>query len=112
VPAIDIVVDDGGHEPEQQTVTLEETLPLLRPGGVYVCEDVHGLASPFTFFAMGLVDELNRFARTGDEAQPSPWQQAVYSIHFYPYVLVIERRREAPEKFVAPRNGTEWQPFL
>ena len=82
--------------PSNGFVTLEETLPLLRPGGVYVCEDVQRLASPLTFFAMGLVDDLNRFAREGDEVQPSPWQQAVYSIHFYPYVLVIERRHEAP----------------
>src|SRR5215831_11037598 len=33
VPDIDIVIDDGGHMPEQQIVTLEETLPYIRPGG-------------------------------------------------------------------------------
>jgi len=27
VPSLDIVIDDGGHRPEQQIVTLEETLP-------------------------------------------------------------------------------------
>jgi len=34
-PPTDVILDDGGHEPEQQRVTLEETLPYLRPGGVY-----------------------------------------------------------------------------
>ena len=33
-PLIDIVIDDGGHLPEQQLVTLEELLPHVRPGGV------------------------------------------------------------------------------
>jgi hypothetical protein len=39
VPAVDIVIDDGGHQTQQQVVTLEELLPHLRPGGVYICED-------------------------------------------------------------------------
>jgi hypothetical protein len=39
-PHIDIVIDDGGHLAEQQCVTLEEMLPHIRPGGVYLCEDI------------------------------------------------------------------------
>ena len=42
LPPLDIVIDDGGHTPDQQRVTLEELLPHIRPGGVYVCEDIHG----------------------------------------------------------------------
>jgi hypothetical protein len=34
VPKLDIVVDDGGHKPDQQTTSLEELLPHLSPGGV------------------------------------------------------------------------------
>ena len=44
-PLIDIVIDDGGHLPEQQIATFEEMLPHIRPGGVYICEDVHGRAN-------------------------------------------------------------------
>ena len=40
-PPVDIVIDDGGHMSEQQMVTLEELLPHVSPGGVYICEDVH-----------------------------------------------------------------------
>src|SRR5262245_60472815 len=42
VPHIDIVIDDGGHKPEQQIATLECLLPHVASGGVYLCEDVHG----------------------------------------------------------------------
>ena len=34
VPSVDILIDDGGHSPEQQQVTLEEMLPVVRPGGI------------------------------------------------------------------------------
>ena len=53
-PAIDVLIDDGGHGPEQQIVTLEETLPFLRPGGVYLCEDVHGVDNRFAAYAYAL----------------------------------------------------------
>lgn len=36
----DVVVDDGGHSMKQQLVTLNVLLPLVRPGGVYVLEDL------------------------------------------------------------------------
>jgi hypothetical protein len=37
----DIIIDDGGHGMEQQQVTLEEMLPRLKSGGIYVLEDLH-----------------------------------------------------------------------
>jgi hypothetical protein len=37
---------------------------------------------------------------------------AIHSFHFYPYVCVIERHAEPPESLIAPKHGTEWQPFL
>lgn len=113
-PLLDIVIDDGGHTPEQQIVTLEELLPHLRPGGVFLCEDVHGAHNRFASYASGLVGQLNRSeARAGEElaATPTPFQRAVYSIHFYPYVVVIERTDVPPAEFIAPKHGTEWQPF-
>ena len=30
-PQIDILIDDGGHQPEQQLITLEEMLPIFVP---------------------------------------------------------------------------------
>ena len=58
VPTLDILVDDGGHAPEQQIVTLEEILPHLRPGGVYFCEDVTWVHNRFAAYVAGLAENL------------------------------------------------------
>jgi hypothetical protein len=36
----DVIVDDGGHSMLQQIVSLRELMPLVKPGGVYVLEDL------------------------------------------------------------------------
>lgn len=109
---IDILIDDGGHTPNQQMVTLEQMLPYLRPGGVYICEDVqHGLNSRFTAFASGLVTELNTITWGNNGVIPTPFQTAYHSIHFYPYIVVIEKHLNAP-RFLSTKRGTRWQPFL
>jgi hypothetical protein len=59
VPKLDIVIDDGGHEYEQQLTSLEELLSHLRPGGVYLCEDVHGAFNRFASYVGGLAHKLN-----------------------------------------------------
>ena len=111
VPHLDILVDDGGHRPEQQIATLEEMLPHLRPGGVYLCEDIHGTHNGFAAYMLGLVRNLN--AMTDDPSQPgvrpSPLQASIHSVHFYPYVTVIEKTERPVPLFIAPRRGTEWQ---
>jgi len=106
-PPIDILIDDGGHTPEQQRITLEEMLPYLRRGGVYFCEDVHGEWNDFAAYATSLVDQLNH--RVGDMNE---FQKSIHSIHFYPYCVIIEKHAAEPDKFVAPKHGTEWQPFF
>jgi hypothetical protein len=115
VPVVDILIDDGGHEPEQQTVTLEEMLPHLAPGGVYICEDIHGTKNEFSECVHALADTLNEF----DSREPnvlsaaaSGLQAAVDGIHFYPYMTVVEMRAATISRLVAPKHGTQWQPFL
>jgi cephalosporin hydroxylase len=36
----DFIIDDGCHSQEQQLSNIASLLPLVKPGGVYVCEDV------------------------------------------------------------------------
>jgi hypothetical protein len=115
VPQLDIVVDDGGHEPTQQIVTLEELLPHLRPGGVFLCEDSDGVHNAFIAYVTSLVKHLNAVElRPGAllATTPTAFQRAIYAVHFYPYVVVIERTNVSVEQFSAPKHGTEWQPFL
>jgi hypothetical protein len=104
---IDIVLDDGGHTPHQQQVTLEEMLPRLSPGGVYICEDVHSNFNNFIGYASGLVHELNH---VNADLKASRFQ-SMYSLHFYPFVVVIEKRPAPLNKLALTKHGTEWQPF-
>jgi hypothetical protein len=116
VPTVDVIIDDGGHLPEQQMATMEEMLPHLCPGGVYICEDVHGVGNRFAAFAYSMADGLNAFSQTSLQQEhastPTPLQAAVHSVHLYPFVVVVEKRNSNLESFVAPKHGTKWQPFL
>jgi SAM-dependent methyltransferase len=123
VPDLDIVIDDGGHETEQQVATLEELLPHVRPGGVYLCEDVTHRFNGFASYAYGLIDSLNAFdgaawtyhpdgTRAAATAPATRFQGVIRSIHSYPFVTVVEKADAPVASFVAPRHGTQWQPFL
>jgi hypothetical protein len=118
IPLVDILIDDGGHEPEQQIATLEEMLPHLRPGGLYLCEDVHGSINGFNSYLNGLTAQLNASVRKvhdkekGIVCSPTQFQADIHSIHFYPFVTVIEKTHSPVAQFAAPKHGTEWQPFL
>lgn len=115
VPIVDVFIDDGGHRPEEQMVTLEEMLPHLRPGGVYICEDIHGTGNRFATFAYSLADNLNALIghpRRDDLAMPTPFQAAIRAVHLYPFALVIEKTERPVDAFESLKRGTEWQPFL
>jgi hypothetical protein len=107
VPTLDIVLDDGGHESEQQIITLEALLPHLRPGGVYLCEDITGVRNPFLSYLNGLVSSLN-VTRQKEGYKTTPFQEAIDSVHFYPLVAVIERLDEVRESLKSVRRGSEW----
>jgi hypothetical protein len=120
VPQIDIVVDDGGHAPMQQRTSLEELLPHLADGGVYLCEDVHN-NNQFAEFAAGLALSLNRATsglQTGEDPErrsvvkTSMFQASIKGVHFYPFVVVVEKRPQLLAELIAPKHGTQWEPFL
>jgi hypothetical protein len=65
---VDVLLDDGGHTNEQQIVTVCESLPFVKDGGMIIVEDTHtsyftqfGNPSPYTFikFAKSVADEIN-----------------------------------------------------
>jgi hypothetical protein len=121
IPPVDVVIDDGGHTDEQQRNTLEELLPHLKPGGVYLCEDVHGADSSFSAYVAGLAQALHGGGRMqSNEGEPerrlvvpaSGWQAAVHSVHVYPFVVAVEKRAAAVPELIASKHGTQWQPHL
>jgi hypothetical protein len=111
VPYVDVLIDDGGHLPHQQMTTLEAMLPHIRPGGVYVCEDVQGESNAFHTYVDVLTRPLSNFIGLGPVA-PSPLQEHVASVHRYPQAVVIEKPSLPVEPFDAPKRGTEWQPYF
>ena len=118
IPMVDIVIDDGGHRAYQQIVSLEEMLPHIRPGGLYLCEDVHGDVNQFTSYVTGLAAHLNSFGmgasdeKKGIAYSTTQFQREIHSIHLYPFVIVIEKTDSFVYQFEAPKHGTEWQPFF
>jgi hypothetical protein len=120
VPPIDIIIDDGGHEPVQMLVTFEELFPHLNPGGVYLCEDIHGKFHRFSAYINGLSNQLNSSPLVEDFNNPerrivakaTSFQGTVQSVHTYPFIAIVEKRSAQIKEFVAPKRGTQWQPFM
>jgi hypothetical protein len=119
-PAMDVIIDDAGHEPNQQIISLEELLPSMKEGGVYICEDIHGTRNKFASFVYGLADRLNSGTAAGDlddaehrlSIKAMGVQCLIQGISLYPFIAVLERTSGRVSEFVAPKHGTEWQPFL
>ena len=120
VPELDIVIDDGGHQSEQQIATFEELLPHLRAGGVYLCEDLHFAHNRFAAYIYGFASNLNasqRWERNFDNQDrrlvctATAFQSAVRSVHLYPFVAVVEKRDTPIDEFLSPKRGTIWAPF-
>lgn len=115
VSRVDILIDDGGHLSHQQIVTLEEMLPYLSSGGIYLCEDIHGAPNAFASYVAGLASNLNEhhheLVKGGIRSDVSEFQKAIRGIYQYPFCTVIEKSVLPIVEFSAPKHGTEWQPF-
>jgi 23S rRNA U2552 (ribose-2'-O)-methylase RlmE/FtsJ len=113
VPRVDVVIDDGGHKTRQQVATIEAMLPHIRPGGVYICEDIHGPANPFHAYIGDLSRKLHSMEKGDSSAErtPTDFQREADSVHIYPFVAVVEKRAEPLAVFSAPKRGSEWIPL-
>ena len=100
---LDIFIDDGSHLPAHQILTLCEMLPHVKPGGVYVCEDLHGFPNRFAAFALGLATVT---------AAGKTLARLVSSVHVYTGMIVLERAAVDPWPLQSLRRGTQWEPFL
>jgi predicted O-methyltransferase YrrM len=94
----DLVVDDGGHRATQQKVSLRSLWPHLKPGGIYVIEDIHtsylqdiygmGWREPETTveFLKYVVDDIHEGHHKQAVTLPG-----IESMHFYPELCVMRR---------------------
>jgi hypothetical protein len=110
---MDVVLDDGSHLSSHQIVSFEELFPRLKPGGVYICEDVHGIHNPFLDYVHGLNKSLCAMQPTKNKLSvpTTEFQRWCNSIHIYPYAVVIEKRERPLDALTAQKKGTLWQPF-
>ncbi len=105
---VDVVIDDGGHLPEQQVVTLEKLLPAIIPGGVYICEDIHGPFQPFHAYLDGLTRPLSSIDFARNDNPPNALHRQIASVHRYPLLTVIEKARIQQANYEARRYGSVW----
>jgi hypothetical protein len=103
LPAIDILIDDGGHKMKQQIFTFEELFEKIKPDGVYVCEDLatsyqlgygggYKRKGSFIEFAKNLIDRLNAFHSEQRSFRVDKLTLSMDSLHYYDNILVIEKR--------------------
>jgi hypothetical protein len=110
VDPVDVVLDDGGHEAYQQIPTLEALLPHMRPGVVYICEDIHDPLHAFHSYIDGLGRPLHSVPIPGRPAPVNGAQQHIASVHRYPLLAVIEKPEHRVPDFEGVRRGDEWPP--
>jgi hypothetical protein len=123
----DLILDDGGHIPDQQLVSFLSLWPTLKEGGIYMVEDLHtsfwlgGQGSRFGInfydFARGLVEKLSAYhvderlmeryalareVRSSSVSFNNFATSEIHGIHFYDSIIVFEKRRR-----IEPLN--EWR---
>ncbi len=101
----DIIIDDGGHTMTQQKVSFDVLFPLLKPGGIYVIEDLHTsywpefLDAPVTMmdFLSTLPHAVNTEASKHERAKSRPpvEDRQIDEIHFYPSMCFIHKTKDS-----------------
>ena len=80
----DVIIDDGSHFFHHQALSLELLLGSVKPGGVYIVEDIHGVHNKFSAMMFGIVANLNHHPFSGDffNVKSSAIQRYIENIEF------------------------------
>jgi len=117
VEPFDIILDDGGHMPNQQKNSFEALFPLLHPNGVYLVEDIQtsywklfdgGLRKPNTFieYSKQLIDYVNvdHFRSEDNLELYMPLKVALCkqltSVNFYDGMVVFTKGDKTPKRAI------------
>lgn len=104
---IDVLIEDGGHTMGQQHATFDVMYPHVRPGGVFLIEDVHtsywfeyggGHRREGSFMqrAQELTDELNAWHSRDERLRVGEFTRTTRSMHFYDSIVVFEKDAVEP----------------
>ena len=102
----DIFIDDGSHLQSHMIASFETLFPLLKPGGIYVIEDMHTAYHPsFEGSTTDMLDAptamnyfiqrvhtINRADWAKDEPHPDIPDQGIASISFYYNIIFITKK--------------------
>lgn len=79
-PKLDLLVDDGGHKPNQMLTTMLQVYWKLQPGGAIAIEDIHGEHYVQSFFTpcAKYLGHMNNRGKLG-------------AVHIYPFLLIVDR---------------------
>ena len=108
LPHLDVVIDDGSHRGDDIVATFNILFDAIRPGGIYVIEDMHtsyweqfGGADPApdatsVGLAKRLVDEVQALDEVYERkpqwgARPDTGAAKSAAIHVYPGIVFIEK---------------------
>ncbi len=80
----DIVIDDGSHRWEHQIATLQTLLPFVKPGGIYIVEDL--------YFAYG---EAGKAYRGNARFSCADYLKRLIDYRLADFTLPIEREEDA-----------------
>lgn len=100
IPNIDILIDDGSHRSSDQIASFEELFKNIKPGGVYVVEDIHtsyrelyggGYKKEGTFieYCKHLIDSMYYTEIKGVELNERGYR--IEMISFYKGITVIKK---------------------
>jgi len=114
----DVIIDDGGHKMDQQTISFENLWPAIKDGGHYLVEDTHTSYWPgfgggfqeqasFIEYAKRLVDQMHSWYTDQDEIFPlSRMAKELTYVHFYDSIVAMKKDlKKAPPVTVTSTNG-------
>lgn len=104
----DIIIDDGGHKMRHQLMSMTGLWPHVRPGGVYIVEDVEtayyqnygggkpGKEGTFIASAKSMIDVLNlQFIQRRSLPEPTlrfPFDEEIASVKCYRNLCAFEKK--------------------
>lgn len=118
VGKVDIIIDDGGHTNKQQIITVRETIPYIKKGGVLIIEDVHAsymtkFSNPSKYslinFCKKLVDQINYKSNLINYKKINNLQKRLFSIEFFESIVVfkINNKRNIKSKIITNNGKSE-----
>ena len=103
LPQVDILIDDGGHTMKQQINTFEVLFDLVKPGGIYLCEDVHTSYwklyhgkykgnNTFIEYSKNFIDQIHAwFSEDKSKFKVDNLTRNIKAIHYYTNMVFIEK---------------------